>query len=186
MSVERIKELVNNLNDMCNAYYNQDGSPISDTEYDKLFDELDRLEKEHGIVLSNSPTRSVGYHPVSELAEVCHPIPLLSLEKTKEVSELVAFIGKQVALLMVKMDGLTVKLTYENGELLEAATRGDGQVGEDITHNIPAFRNVPLTIPFKKRLVISGEAFIYNLNSPLNYNEDGVGNSMPKALKISL
>ena len=162
MKAERIKELVRTLNGLSDAYYNKDGSPVSDEEYDRLYDELVQLETECGLVLSNSPTKSVGYPPVSELAEVRHPIPLLSLDKTKDIPKLVSFIGKQTALLMIKMDGLTVKMTYENGELIEAATRGDGEVGEGITHNIPHFRNVPLTVPFKKRLVLSGEAFIHD------------------------
>lgn len=161
MSIQRIKELVNILNKLSDAYYNKNGSPVSDPVYDRLYNELECLEKEHRMVLSNSPTQSVGYYPISELEEVNHPIPLLSLDKTKKISKLVSFIGKHPTLLMLKMDGLTVKLTYDDGKLKEAATRGDGEIGEKITHNIPAFSNVPLSIPLEKKLVLVGEAFIH-------------------------
>lgn len=157
---KEIRKLVQSLNEHRNAYYNLNASIISDQEYDRLYDQLLELEKESGIVYSNSPTQTVGYPPVSELKKVPHPHPLLSLEKTKQVTDLCRFCGRHNALLMLKLDGLTVKLTYENGQLSEASTRGDGEVGEEITHNIPAFENVPLAITYKKRLVITGEAFI--------------------------
>ena len=159
--VKRIKELVPLLNEHRNAYYNLNAPTITDTEYDHLYEELQNLEAETGFILSGSPTQTVGYYPVSNLEKVTHPIPLLSLDKTKQISELISFIGLQDTLLMLKLDGLTTKLIYENGELVQASTRGDGEVGEDITHNIPAYRNVPLTIPYKKRLVITGESIIY-------------------------
>lgn len=159
--LQEIKELVQTLNKQRNAYYNLNSAEMSDAEYDHLYDRLEELERKSGIVFSNSPTQNVGYYPVSELAKVKHPKALLSLEKTKQIKELADFIRNQDALLMLKLDGLTVKLVYEEGKLIEASTRGDGDIGEDITHNIPAFENVPLTIAHKERLVVVGEAFIY-------------------------
>ena len=157
---EKIKNLISILNEHRNAYYNLNSPQISDHEYDKLFDELNMLEKETDIVYANSPTQNVGYLPVSALAKVFHPIALLSLDKTKQLEEVKNFIGLQDVLIMLKLDGLTTKLVYENGALTQASTRGDGEVGEDITHNIPAFLNVPLTIPYQEHLVITGESFI--------------------------
>lgn len=158
--LSKIKELVSTLNKYRHAYYNQDAPLVSDAEYDRLFDELKELEEQTGFILSNSPTQTVGYHPVSELPEVVHPIPLLSLDKTKLITALIDFIKGQDVLFMLKLDGLTTKLIYENGKLIQASTRGDGEIGEEITHNIPSFMNVPLTIPYQKRLVITGESFI--------------------------
>ncbi|BDF35869.1 DNA ligase [Lachnospiraceae bacterium] len=158
--IKRINDLVSWLNKHRHAYYNLNQSNISDWEYDKRFDELKELEEDTGIVLSNSPTHTVGYPPVSSLAKVMHPIPLRSLDKEKQVSGLLTFIKNHNVLLMLKLDGLTTKLVYENGHLVEASTRGDGEVGEEITHNIPVFSNVPLEIPYKHRLVITGESFI--------------------------
>ncbi len=160
-STERIHELVDELNRYRDEYYNKDAPSVSDAVYDHLYDELERLENKSGIILSNSPTQTVGYKAVSSLEKVRHPIPLLSLGKTKMVSELAAFLKKHAALLMLKLDGLTVKLVYEGGKLVEGSTRGDGDEGELITHNISAFRNVPLSIPYKGRLVITGEGFIH-------------------------
>jgi len=159
--LQEMRALVQTLNKQRNAYYNLNSPEMTDAEYDRLYDRLAGLEKETGIVFSNSPTQNVGYYPVSELAKVKHPRALLSLEKTKQIQELVDFIGNQEALLMLKLDGLTVKLVYEEGKLIQASTRGDGDTGEDITHNIPVFENVPLTIAYKERLVMVGEAFIY-------------------------
>lgn len=159
--VKEVKLLVDNLNKHRNAYYNLNAPVISDAEYDRLYEQLESLERETGIIYSNSPTQTVGYPPVSELEKVPHPHPLLSLDKTKQVEDLCRFCGDHAALLMLKLDGLTVKLTYENGRLAEASTRGDGEIGEDITHNIPAFENVPLAISYKERLVVTGEAFIH-------------------------
>lgn len=155
-----IQELVSTLNRHRHAYYNLNTPLVSDAEYDRLFDKLKELEEQTGFILTNSPTQTVGYYPVSELAKVTHPIPLLSLEKTKLVSALLDFIKGQKVLFMLKLDGLTTKLVYEDGRLIQASTRGDGEVGEDITHNIPAFLNIPLTIPHKDRLVITGESFV--------------------------
>lgn len=159
-TADKINELVQTLNRHRLAYYNLNAPEISDTEYDWLYEQLESLEEETGIIYSNSPTQTVGYPPVSELKKVPHPHPLLSLEKTKQVEDLCRFCGDHAALLMLKLDGLTVKLTYENGRLTEASTRGDGEIGEDITHNIPAFENVPISIAYKERLVVTGEAFI--------------------------
>ena len=120
MSVKRIKNLVKQLNEYRHAYYNQDAPLVSDAEYDRLFDELKELEEQTGFILSNSPTQTVGYYPVSELAKVTHPIPLLSLEKTKLISELLDFMKGQEVLFMLKLDGLTTKLIYEDGRLIQA------------------------------------------------------------------
>lgn len=144
--LQEIKTLVQTLNEQRDAYYNKDSPKMTDKEYDRLFDRLEELEKKSGIIFSNSPTQSVGYYPVSELAKVRHTRALLSLEKTKQIRELADFMENQDTLLMLKLDGLTVKLVYEEGRLVQASTRGDGNVGEDITHNIPAFENVPLSI----------------------------------------
>lgn len=160
-NVERIHELVDRLNKYRNEYYNENNPSVDDPVYDHLYDELERLEKETGIILSNSPTQTVGYKAVSNLDKVTHPIPLLSLGKTKSVKDLISFLKKKAALLMLKLDGLTIKLVYEDGKLIEGSTRGDGEEGEIITHNVPAFRNVPMTIPYKNRLVITGEGFIH-------------------------
>ncbi|MDO4275077.1 MAG: NAD-dependent DNA ligase LigA [Eubacteriales bacterium] len=160
-SIKNIKELVNVLNQHRHAYYNLNAPIIPDKEYDRLYDELDRLEKETGFVLSDSPTQAVGYMPVSALKKVSLETPLLSLDKTKQMEELFHFIGNRIALIMLKLDGLTVELDYEHGLLVRASTRGDGVTGEKITHNIPAFKNVPLSIPYKKKLRITGEALIY-------------------------
>ena len=156
-NVEKIKQLLDYLNLQRNAYYNENSPNISDAEYDRIFDELVELEKQTGFILSNSPTQTVGYTPISELPKVKHPVPLLSLDKTKQVQDLISFAGKQPVLFMLKLDGLTTKLVYENGTLVEASTRGDGEIGELITHNIPAYVDVPLSIPYKGRLVMEKE-----------------------------
>lgn len=160
-TTERIHELVDKLNKYRDEYYNKNAPSVSDAVYDHLYDELERMEKETGIILSNSPTQTVGYKAVSSLEKIRHRIPLLSLDKTKMVSELAAFLKNHAALLMLKLDGLTVKLVYENGKLVEGSTRGDGDEGELVTHNIAAFRNVPVSIPYKGHLELSGEGFIH-------------------------
>ncbi len=159
---QKIKALVTKLNQYRHEYYNLASPSVSDAAYDRFYDELQKLEKKTGIIYGNSPTQTVGYAPVSALEKVRHPIPLLSLDKTKQTEELLQMLRKAAALLMLKLDGLTIKLCYENGELTEASTRGDGDVGELITHNIPAFCNVPMKIPYKERLAITGEGLIHN------------------------
>lgn len=141
--------LVQNLNKCRDSYYNQSEPLIPDDEYDTLFDKLTSLEKEAGIVLSNSPTQTVGYEVRSKLTKVKHDIPLLSLDKTKDTNDLIKFIKANPCLLMFKYDGLTVELIYNEGHLIQASTRGDGYVGEDITHNAKTFKNIPLSIPYQ-------------------------------------
>lgn len=158
--IKRIQELVKQLNGYRDAYYNDAISVVSDAEYDKLFDELSELEKETGVVYANSPTQTVGYEVKSELKKVKHSHPMLSLDKTKSVDDLVKFAGDKDCILSLKMDGLTCLLTYENGELVQAETRGDGEIGELITHNAKVFENIPLTIDYKGHLEIEGEAII--------------------------
>ena len=159
--IQEITSLVQELNEHRNAYYNLNAPTITDKEYDQLFDDLQHLETETGFIISNSPTQTVGYYPVSSLSKVQHPIPLLSLDKTKQVTESTALLARNPALLMLKLDGLTTKLVYEDGHLIQASTRGNGEVGEEITHNLPAYQNVPLSIPYRKRLVITGESYIH-------------------------
>ena len=157
---ERIKELCRILNKASEAYYAKDEEIMSNFEYDSLYDELVSLEEETGIVLSDSPTRKVGYEPVSFLPKFTHPSPMLSLSKTKDSDELVSWLGDKKGLLSWKLDGLTVVLTYENGVISNAVTRGNGEVGEVITQNAECFKNLPVKISFKGRLVIRGEAVI--------------------------
>ncbi len=158
--IERIKELTNKLNQYRDTYYNNSVSEISDHEYDNLFDELKKLEEETNIVMSNSPTQTVGYEVKSKLEKVKHSHPMLSLDKTKSVDDLKKFAGNKDCLLMCKMDGLTVLLTYENGELIQAETRGNGEEGEIITHNARVFENIPLHIDYTGHLEVEGEAII--------------------------
>lgn len=157
----KVTALVAKLNRYRHEYYNLAAPSVPDAVYDHLFDELQELEKQTGIILSNSPTQTVGAAPVSSLKKVKHTIPLLSLDKTKQMEELLEMARKSVSLLMLKLDGLTVKLCYEDGRLVEASTRGDGETGEMITHNIPTFYNVPVSIPHKDRLVVTGEGIIH-------------------------
>lgn len=158
--IERIKELVTTLSEAARVYEQEDREIMSNFEYDKLYDELLSLEKETGYVQSNSPTQKVGYEVISELPKERHASPMLSLDKTKEPEVLKSFIGEQEALLSWKMDGLTNVLTYNNGELVKAVTRGNGEVGEIITNNARVYKNVPLRIPYTGELVIRGEAII--------------------------
>ena len=157
---ERIKDLVELLNKANKAYYQEANEIMTNFEYDKLYDELVGLEKETGMVLSNSPTVNVGYQVVSQLPKEQHNSPMLSLDKTKEVGALADFAGDRKCLLSWKMDGLTVVLTYENGELVKAVTRGNGLVGEVITNNAKTFKNIPISIPYKGRRTLRGEAII--------------------------
>ena len=157
---ERIKELTKMLNEYRNAYYNESKSIISDYEYDKLYDELEKLENETGLSFANSPTKTVGFQVKSELKKIKHSHPMLSLDKTKSVDDLRKFAGDKDCILSLKMDGLTCLLTYENGELVQAETRGNGDIGELITHNANVFENIPLTIEYKGHFEIEGEAII--------------------------
>ena len=157
---QRLKELVSVLNKASEAYYQKDTEIMSNLEYDKLYDELVALEKEMGIVLANSPTIHVGYEVLSELEKQPHPAPMLSLDKTKDVEALVSWLGNYEGVLSWKLDGLTVVLTYENGMLQNAVTRGNGEIGEVITNNAKTFVNLPKVIPYKDKLVIRGEAVI--------------------------
>ena len=159
-SLQRMKELVETLNQASKAYYQEDREIMSNQEYDGLYDQLEQLEKETGTVLTNSPTVRVGYEAVNELPKEEHPSPMLSLDKTKDREVLRAFIGSHKSLLSWKLDGLTIVLTYENGELIKAVTRGNGIVGEVITNNARVFKNIPLRIPYKGQLVLRGEAII--------------------------
>ena len=157
---ERIKELVDILNKASKAYYQDAKEIMSNFEYDALYDELVQLEKDTGIVLANSPTVNVGYEVVSELPKQQHESPMLSLDKTNEVNVLADFAGDKKSLLSWKLDGLTVVLTYEQGKLFKAVTRGNGEIGEVITNNAKTFKNIPLSIPYEGRLVLRGEAII--------------------------
>lgn len=159
-SIKRMKELGEKLREASRAYYQEDREIMPNVEYDALYDELSALEKETGIVLADSPTVSVGYEAVDQLPKEEHERPMLSLDKTKEREALREFIGEHPTLLSLKLDGLTIVLTYENGELVKAVTRGNGIVGEVITNNARVFKNIPLKISFRGRLVLRGEAII--------------------------
>jgi DNA ligase (NAD+) len=159
--IQTIQDLVSRLNVYRNHYYNLNKPLIPDATYDKFFDHLSKLEQETGYVLSNSPTQTVGYEVKSKLQKVEHPIPLKSLAKTKSIDELKAWCGDQDILLMLKADGLTIELIYDGGRLIQASTRGNGEIGEDVTHNAKVFKNIPLTIPYTGFLRIAGEAIIH-------------------------
>ena len=155
-----MKELIPQLRQAAKAYYQESREIMSNFEYDKLYDELVSLEKETGIVFANSPTQNVGYEVVSALPKERHEKPMLSLNKTKSVEELADWLGGQTGLLSWKMDGLTIVLTYQNGTLVKAVTRGNGEIGEVITANAKAFVNVPLNISYQGELILRGEAII--------------------------
>ena len=157
---DRIKELVELLNRAGKAYYQESHEIMSNYEYDALYDELVALEKETGMVLANSPTINVGYEVLSELPKETHEKPMLSLDKTKEEEGLKNFLGDKEGLLSWKLDGLTIVLTYEDGKLVKAVTRGNGYEGEVVTNNAKTFKNIPLSVPFKEQLVLRGEAVI--------------------------
>lgn len=159
-SIKKMKELGEKLREASRAYYQEDREIMSNVEYDALYDTLSALEKETGIVLVDSPTVNVGYEAVEQLPKEEHERPMLSLDKTKEREALREFIGEHPTLLSWKLDGLTIVLTYEKGELIKAVTRGNGIVGEVITNNARVFKNIPLKISFKGRLVLRGEAII--------------------------
>lgn len=157
---ERIQELINILNSASAAYYDEASEIMSNFEYDSLYDELEALEKKTSIVMGNSPTRNVGYTVMSELPKEKHPQKMLSLDKTKDRETFKSWLGVREGLLSWKLDGLTVVLTYEDGRLSKAVTRGNGEIGEVITENAKVFENVPYNIPYKGRAVIRGEAVI--------------------------
>ena len=158
--IGRMKELIDILNRASAVYYQGKDEIMSNFEYDKLYDELVSLEKESGLVLAGSPTQKVGYDILSGVPKQTHQSPMLSLDKTKQVNELESWLGDKEGLLSWKMDGLTVVLTYENGQLLNAVTRGNGVVGEVITNNAKVFKKLPISIPFKGHMVLRGEAVI--------------------------
>lgn len=172
---ERIKELVKILNKASKAYYQESKEIMGNYEYDRLYDELLKLEEETGIVLADSPTINVGYEILSELPKEKHETTMLSLDKTKEIAGLENFLGEKKGLLSWKLDGLTIVLTYRNGKLIKAVTRGNGLEGEVVTNNVSMFKNLPLSIEFKKELVIRGEAVIkYSTFEEINNTIDSV------------
>lgn len=160
-TIQDLKYLTEQLNKYCDAYYNKSESIISDKEYDILYDRLVEMEEETGITLSNSPTINVGYKVSSGLEEVTHCFPpMLSLDKTKEYSKIKKFLDNKPGLLMAKMDGLTVRITYRDGKIYRAETRGNGTVGEDITHNIYVVKDVPISIPVNSEVIVDGEVIV--------------------------
>ena len=174
--MERMKELINILNNASRSYYQKNESLVSDFEYDKLYDELMKLEEDTGVILANSPTQNVGYTVLSNLTKVKHDEKILSLDKTKEPEKLKSWLENQEGVLSWKLDGLTIVLKYNNGELVQAITRGNGEVGEDITHNAKVFKNIPLKISYKDELIIRGEGIISysdfeRINEELDENE---------------
>lgn len=158
--LERMRQLVEDLNKACDSYYNSDVELMDNYTYDKLYDELLALESKMGITLSNSPTQKVGYEVVSKLEKKKHKHPAKSLDKTKSVDELGNFLSDKNGALSWKLDGLTVILTYKNGELVDAVTRGNGETGECILNNARTFKNIPLTIPYSGEVIVRGEAVI--------------------------
>lgn len=158
--MKRMKELLKLLTEASKAYYQEDREIMSNFEYDKLYDELVQLERETGVTLAGSPTASVGYEALDELPKEAHESPMLSLDKTKDIEALRVFIGEQKSLLSWKLDGLTIVLTYHEGKLQKAVTRGNGTVGEVITGNAKVFKNIPLQIAYQGELVLRGEAII--------------------------
>jgi DNA ligase (NAD+) len=175
--IERINQLVKMLNEASKAYYQGTKEIMSNFEYDALYDELAALEKETGVVLASSPTVNVGFEVLSELPKERHEKPMLSLDKTKDVQALKEWVGAQKAILSWKLDGLTIVLTYKEGKLTKAVTRGNGEVGEVITNNAKVFKNLPVSIPFQGELVLRGEAVItysdfYKINEEIENAED--------------
>lgn len=174
--MNRMKDLVEKLNEAAKAYYQEDREILSNQEYDALYDELVALEEKTGMILANSPTQKVGYTVLSNLTKVRHESPILSLDKTKETAKLASFLADKKGILSWKLDGLTIVLKYKNGTLEQAITRGNGEVGEDITHNAKVFSNLPVSIPFKGELVLRGEGVIpysafYRINEELGEDE---------------
>lgn len=171
--IERIKTLVKELNQHSYNYYTLDNPTISDTSYDKLYDELVQLEKETNIILSNSATQRVGYEIKKELSKITHKYPLKSLDKTKDVNVLSKFLKGKYGILMLKLDGLTNELVYVDGKLVESSSRGNGEIGESILHNVKTYANIPLEIPCKDEVRIIGEAIItYDTFDKINVNKE--------------
>lgn len=158
--IYRMKELVGVLHKASIAYYRDNNPIMTDKQYDDLYDELESLERESGVVLNGSPTQKVGTEVVSALEKVKHTHPMLSLAKTKSIDELAKFYNNNDCILSLKMDGLTICLTYDSGVLTKAETRGDGNIGELVTHTAKVFDNIPLTINTKEHYEIEGEAII--------------------------
>lgn len=158
--LERIKELIKVLNHASKVYYQGQDEVMTNFEYDALYDELVALEEKTGIVMANSPTVNVGYETISELPKEPHVAPMLSLGKTKDAAELESWLGERDGVLSLKLDGLSVILTYEGGVLTKALTRGNGEIGEVITNNAKTFKNIPAKINYQGHLVIRGEALI--------------------------
>lgn len=169
--IERVKELVELLNKASNAYYNTDRPIISDVEFDKLFNELQKLEQETNYISSVSPTINVGYEVKTKLNKISHSIPLKSLGKTKNLNEIDKFIGDKEVLIMLKGDGLTSEIIYNNGNLNQGSTRGNSIIGEDITHNVKTYKNIPLKINFKGYLKLAGESVIFTNDFELINNK---------------
>ena len=158
--IEQMQNLIVLLNQAAKAYYQESREIMPNHEYDRLYDLLESLEQETGVILSKSPTTRVGYEVLSDLPKEKHPQKMLSLDKTKDVEQLKSWLGDKEGVLSWKLDGLTIVLTYEGGKMVKAVTRGNGEIGEVITANARAFSNLPLSIPFKERLVLRGEAVI--------------------------
>lgn len=183
--IKRMKELINILKEASISYYQSSVSIMTDFEYDKLYDELVELEKETNTILSNSPTINVEYEVSKHLEQVEHTEPMLSLSKTKSVDELIEFIGEKIGILSWKLDGLTIVLTYEDGKLLRGVTRGNGTIGEVVTENVKRFKNIPLTIPYRGKLILRGEAVIkYSDFKKMNesLSEDAIQYKNPRNL----
>ena len=159
-NLDKMRELVDVLNDASKAYYQESREIMTNQQYDALYDQLEALEKATRVVMANSPTINVGYEVLSDLIKEAHPERMLSLDKTKDPEQLVSWLGNQKGILSWKLDGLTIVLTYRDGKLYKAVTRGNGQVGEVVTNNAKTFINLPLNIDFKGELVLRGEAVI--------------------------
>ena len=163
--IEQMQNLIVLLNQASKAYYQESREIMPNYKYDQLYDELEALEKETGVTLSQSPTLKVGYEVLSDLPKEAHPSKMLSLDKTKDRDQLVSWLGAQEGVLSWKLDGLTIVLTYEAGKLVKAVTRGNGEIGEVVTNNARMFTNVPVSIDFQGRLVLRG-CLLYTSPSP--------------------